>query len=86
MRKEKLLQTMQELKVKLECRKRRFEIWQEQLEEREISEINIIKSHLYWTKQRRLEDRIEEIQNKIDSLQNKYSLQIFLYRRAINEN
>ena len=84
MKKAKLLKALQDLKVKLECRKKRFELWQEQLEEREISEINIIKSHLYWTKQRRLEDRITEIQNKIDSLQNKYSLQIFTWRKAIN--
>lgn len=84
MKKAKLLKALQDLKVKLECRKKRFELWQEQLEEREISEINIIKSHLYWTKQRRLEDRIEEIQNKIDNLQNKYSLQIFTWRKAIN--
>ena len=84
MKKAKLLKALQDLKVKLECRKKKFELWQEQLEEREISEINIIKTHLYWTKQRRLEDRIEEIQNKIDNLQNKYSLQIFTWRKVIN--
>lgn len=84
MKKERLLKALKNLKVKLECRKRRFEVWQEQLEEEKITEENITKSHLYWTKQRRLEDRIEDLQNKINDLTDKYSLQKYFYRRTIN--
>lgn len=84
MKKEKLLKALKDLKVKLECRKKRFEIWQEQLETERITEENITKSHMYWTKQRRLEDRIGEIQTKINNLQNKHSLQIFMWRKTIN--
>lgn len=87
MRKEKLLKVLKEKKVKLECRKRRFELWQEQLENEPITKTNIRKTNLYWSKQRRFEDRIEDIQNKINNLENyKYKFQITLFRRAMNEN
>lgn len=89
MKKEKLLRILKERKVKLECRKRRFEVWQEQLENREISETNIRKTNMYWIKQRRLQDRIEEIDKKISSIEtekSKFSFQIFMHRRAMNEN
>lgn len=84
MKKEKLLKALKDLKVKLECRKRRFELWQEQLETERITEENITKSHMYWTKQRRLEERIEDLQTKINNLTDKYSLQKYFYRRTIN--
>lgn len=87
MKKAKLLKALKDLKVKLECRKRRFELWQEQLETERITEENITKSHMYWTKQRRLEERIEAINQEINTIEkNKYSLQIFMYRRTMNEN
>lgn len=85
MRKEKLLKALKEKKVKLECRKRRFELWQEQLENEPITETNLMKTGIYWNKQRRLEDRIEEIEHKISTIERKCGFQIFLYRRAINE-
>lgn len=86
MRKEKLLKVLKEKKVKLECRKRRFELWQEQLENEPITETNLIKTGMYWNKQRRLEDRIEEIDTKISNVEkSRYGLQIFMYRRTINE-
>lgn len=84
MKKERLLKALKDLKVKLECRKRRFELWQEQLETERITEENITKSHMYWTKQRRLEERIEDLQTKINNLTDKYSLQKYFYRRTIN--
>lgn len=86
MRKEKLLKVLKEKKVKLECRKRRFELWQEQLENEPITETNLMKTGMYWNKQRRLEDRIEEIDTKISNVEkSRYGLQIFMYRRTINE-
>lgn len=87
--KEKLLKALQERRIKLEIRKRRFELWQEQIEKKDeagkatINELH--KSLKYWTKQTRLEDRIEAIENKIRRIENsKYETQITLYRRAIN--
>ena len=87
--KEKLLKALQERRIKLEIRKRRFELWQEQIEKKDeagkatINELQ--KSLKYWTKQTRLEDRIEAIENKIRRIENsKYEIQITLYRRAIN--
>lgn len=87
MKKEKLLKALKELKVKLECRRTRFEVWQQDLDSQPITETNIRKTNMYWSKQRRLEDRIEDIQTKINNLENyKYRFQITLFRRAINEN
>lgn len=87
--KEKLLKALQERRIKLEIRKRRFELWQEQIEKKDeagtatINELH--KSLKYWTKQSRLEDRIEAIENKIRRIENsKYETQITLYRRTIN--
>lgn len=87
--KEKLLKALQERRIKLEIRKRRFELWQEQIEKKDeagkatINELH--KSLKYWTKQTRLEDRIEAIENKIRRIENsKYETQIALYRRTIN--
>lgn len=87
--KEKLLKALQERRIKLEIRKRRFELWQEQIEKKDeagkatINELH--KSLKYWTKQTRLEDRIEAIENKIRRIENsKYETQITLYRRTIN--
>lgn len=87
--KEKLLKALQERRIKLEIRKRRFELWQEQIEKKDeagkatINELH--KSLKYWTKQTRLEDRIEGIENKIRRIENsKYETQITLYRRTIN--
>lgn len=87
--KERLLKALKERRIKLEIRKRRFELWQEEIEKKDeagkatINELH--KSLKYWTKQTRLEDRIEAIENKIRRIENsKYETQITLYRRTIN--
>lgn len=87
--KERLLKALKERRIKLEIRKRRFELWQEEIEKKDeagkatINELH--KSLKYWTKQTRLEDRIEAIENKIRRIESsKYETQTTLYRRTIN--
>lgn len=69
MKKERLLKALKDLKVKLECRKRRFELWQEDLEKQKPTETNINKTNMYWLKQRRLEERIEFTDIKIKKIE-----------------
>jgi len=66
-RKQKLLQELVNLKCKLELRKKRFELWQEQLEDKHDAE-SIRKSSMFWQKERWLNDRITGIEFKIADL------------------
>lgn len=72
-KKEMLLKLLEKTKVKLEVRKKRFELWQDEVERKDengkatIAELE--KSNMWWIKQRRLEYRIEFIENKIKELE-----------------
>lgn len=69
---EVLLQKLKRLKVKLECRKKRFEIWQDEIEKKDeygkASVKELEKSMWFWVKESRLRDRIEYIDNTIIDL------------------
>lgn len=67
---EVLLQKLKRLKVKLECRKKRFEIWQDEIEKKDEygKAKELEKSMWFWVKESRLRDRIEYIDNTIIDL------------------
>ena len=71
-RKEKLLKQLKGLKVKLEIKKRRFELWEEEIckkdEEGYATAEDIKKENMFWRKKRRLEYRIDFINDKIFEL------------------
>lgn len=77
-RKEKLLQKLKAEKVKLEVRKKRFELWENDLakkdEEGFATHKDIRKEHIFWLKKRRLEDRIEAVDNKIFELEKRWRI------------
>lgn len=68
-REEKLLQNLKNLKFKLERRRERFVFLQQEIdrkaEEGSANATDYSKSSMYWHKQRRLEDRIGFIDDKI---------------------
>lgn len=70
--KEKLLEKLREEKMKLELRKRRFEVWEQEIIEKDdegyATVEDIKKENMFWRKQRRLEERISAIDDKIHSL------------------
>ena len=72
-RKEKLLEKLKEQLVKLEVKKKRFELWQKEIEKKDekfratTEELN--KMNMWWIKQQRIEDRIEFIENRIKRLE-----------------
>lgn len=71
-RKERLLERLKDLKLKLECRKKRFQVWQEEIDEKDeegyatIKELE--KALRFWNKEQRLNDRIDYIRYKISRL------------------
>lgn len=71
-RKGKLLKKLKDLKVKLEIKKRRFELWEEEIckkdEEGYATVEDIRKENMFWRKKRRLESRIDFINDKIFEL------------------
>lgn len=72
-RKEMLLKRLKDLKAKLECRKKRFQVWQEEIDEKDeegyatIKELE--KALKFWVKEQRLKDRIDYIRYKISRLE-----------------
>lgn len=74
-RKEKLLKKLKDLKVKLEVRKKRFELWQDEIERKDelgkatIEELE--KSQRYWIKSERLGDRIQLVNSKIYDIESR---------------
>ncbi|MBR2505387.1 MAG: hypothetical protein IKB70_00390 [Bacilli bacterium] len=70
--KEKLLEKLREEKLKLEVKKRRFEVWEKEIcekdEEGYATVEDIKKENMFWRKKRRLEERISAIDDKIHSL------------------
>lgn len=67
-RTENLINKLKIKKAKLEERKNRFVAWQEQIDNSKITKENIEKAQMFWNKQRRLEDRIYFIDDKLFSL------------------
>ncbi len=68
-RTEILISKLKLKKAKLEERKNRFIVWQEQIDNSKITRESIEKAQMYWHKQRRLEDRIYFIDDKLFSLE-----------------
>lgn len=68
-RTENLISKLKLKKAKLEERKNRFIVWQEQIDNSKITRESIEKAQMYWHKQRRLEDRIYFIDDKLFSLE-----------------
>ena len=75
-REEKLLKQLKALKVKLEVKKRRFELWEEEIckkdEEGYATRDDIKKENMFWEKKRRLEYRIDFIDDKIFAIENSW--------------
>lgn len=72
-RKEKLLEKLKAEKMKLELRKKRFELREAELvrkdEEGKASAEDIKKENMFWCKGRRIADRIDFINSKIFELE-----------------
>lgn len=68
-RTDNLISKLKLKKAKLEERKNRFIVWQEQIDNSKITRESIEKAQMYWHKQRRLEDRIYFIDDKLFSLE-----------------
>lgn len=70
--KEKLMEKLTAEKLKLEERRRRFEIWEQEIiakdEEGYATVEDIKKENMFWRKKRRLEERISAVNDKIYSL------------------
>lgn len=76
-REEKLLKQLKALKVKLEVKKRRFELWEEEIckkdEEGYATAEDIKRENMFWAKKRRLEYRIDFINDKIFELERNWA-------------
>lgn len=88
-RMEKLLENLKKQRINLECRKKRFELWQEEIAEKDETGTATIKElqkqMWYWVKECRLADRIETNKMKLLRLANiKFEPQITVYNRTIN--
>lgn len=71
-RKEKLLHKLQNLRLKLNCRRIRFQARQKEIEELDMEGYATVKdlekSLRYWVKEQRLNDRIEYIDSQVSKL------------------
>ena len=72
-KKEVLLAKFKKIKEKLEIRKKRFQLWQEEIDrkdEKGIATIQELKKNLvYWVKEQRLSDRIDFFRGLISGLE-----------------
>lgn len=69
MTKKKLLENLAVRKLKLEVRLNRFKSWQKLLDEKKgFNDKDSKKSLMYWRKERRLSNRIEFVENKMQDI------------------
>ena len=89
-KRDKLLIALKAKKIKLELKKKRFELWQKEIEKKderfEATNEELNKSTMWWSKQRRLEDRIEFVENKIREMErrNEKGVWVMKFEELIN--